>query len=138
MVSHRDIIMIGGGGAIGVAQTLLIQRFIEPTNPNLVPQLGAFGKPTALFGIVGGIAAIAIAMVGRRYQFLHSLMGSDFRMDYALLAYGGAALTTGLLAGFSGGGIGATSRAFPRTASMRAVPAGSGYSMVNRRESNLL
>jgi len=135
MVYEKEVLILAGAGAAGVAQTFLVQKFVEPTQGNWVPQLGAFGRPAALLGIVGGIGAIAVAYLAMKRQITYV---SDPRLQFALLGYGGSALASGIVTGMAGGGMGATSRAFPRTAAVRAVPVGAGYSMVNRRDTNLL
>jgi hypothetical protein len=135
MAYEKEVLMLAGAGAAGAAQTYLIQKFVEPTQGNWVPQIGGFGRPSALLGIVGGAAAIAaayLAMTGK-IQYIR-----DPRIQFALLGYGGAALAGGVLAGMNAGGLSASSRAFPRTAAVRAVPAGAGYSMINKRETNIL
>jgi hypothetical protein len=133
MVYEKEVLILAGAGAAGVAQTYLVQRFVEPTQGNWVPQLGAFGRPAALLGIVGGVGAIAVAFLSMKRQITYV---SDPRIQFALLGYGGASLASGVVAGLMGGGLSAMSRAFPRTAAVRAVPA--GYSMVSKKDTNIL
>jgi hypothetical protein len=84
--------IIAAGAAAGVAQTLILKKFMDPKTPTLMPQLGTFGKPSALISIVGGIGAIALSIfVMRDHQYTH-----------AITAYGGAALVSGILAGAEG------------------------------------
>jgi hypothetical protein len=135
MVYEKEVAILAGASAAGVVQTLLIQKYIEPTQGNWVPQIGAFGKPGALLGIVSGVVAIAVGYLAMKRQITYV---ADPRLQFALLGYGGSALASGVVAGVLGGGMTATSRAFPRTAAVRAVPVGAGYSMVNRRDTNLL
>jgi hypothetical protein len=135
MVYEKEVAILVGAGAAGVAQTFLVQKFIEPTQGTWIPQIGAFGKPAALLGIVGGVTAIAISYLSMKRQIA---VVSDPRIQFALLGYGGAAVASGIVAGILGGGLTATSRAFPRTAAVRAVPAGAGYSMINKRDTNIL
>jgi hypothetical protein len=133
MPYEKEVLMMAGAGAVGAAQTYLVAKFVEPTQGNWLPMIGGFGRPSALLGIVGGAAALAVAYLAmsRKIQYV-----SDPRMQFALLGYGGAALAGGLIAGMNAGGLSATSRAFPRTAAVRAMPA--GYSMVNKKETNIL
>lgn len=133
MVYEKEVLILAGAGAAGAAQTYLIQRFVEPTQGNWVPQLGAFGKPAALIGIVGGAAAVVVSYLSMTRKITYI---SDPRMQFALLGYGGAALASGVVAGIMGGGLTAVSRAFPRAAAVRSIPA--GYSMVNKRDTNIL
>jgi hypothetical protein len=129
----KEALMLAAAGGLGVAQTFIVQKFVEPTNPNWLPMLSGFGRPSALIGIGTGIAAMAIGIQAMRTGFmgLH-----DPRIQYGLMAYGGAALAGGIIAGVAG--TMAASRAFPRSAAVRAVPVGAGYSMVNKRDQNIL
>lgn len=129
---YKEAIIMAAAGAVGVAQNFVLQKFVEPTNPNLVPQLGGFGRPSAIIGIGAGVAAIAVGL----YAMKTGRFVSDPRMQYAVLAYGGASLASGLISGVAA--TMAASRAFPRTAAVRAVPVGAGYGMINRRETNIL
>lgn len=126
-------IMVGAAGA-GVLQTLAIQKFVEPTQGNWVPQLGGFGKPAALIGIVTGVGAIALGYLSMTRRITPVGILNDPRIQFALLGYGGSSLVSGLAAGYLG--TSTTSRAFPRTASVRAAP--SGYSMISKKETNIL
>ena len=134
--TYKNALMIAASGAIGVAQTVVLQKFVDSTHPEWgVPQLGGFGKPSVLAGIVTGAVAIAAGMYSMKG-------GSSMAYKIApfapmLFAYGGTSLATGLIAGYFAS-AGAASRAFPRSAAVRAVPSGMGYSQVNRRESNIL
>ncbi len=133
MVYEKEVAMLAGGSAAGVVQTYLLQKFWDNSGSgaNLVPQLGGFGKPSALIGIVAGAAAIAVGFVSMK---THRFLG-DPRLQNLLVAYGGAALTTGILSGMSM--TQSMARAFPRAAAVRAVPAG-GYSQPTRKEMNIL
>ncbi len=131
MVYEKEVAMLAGGSAAGVVQTYLLQKFWDNSGANLVPQLGGFGKPSALIGIVAGAAAIAVGFVSMK---THRFLG-DPRLQNLLVAYGGAALTTGILSGMSM--TQSMARAFPRAAAVRAVPAG-GYSQPTRKEMNIL
>ena len=116
MAYEKEVLMIAGAGVAGVAQTYLIQKFVEPTQGNWVPQLGGFGKPSAIIGIVTGAGAIAVAYLAmtRKIGFVN-----DPRIQFALLGYGGSVLATGILSGMNA--TVASARAFPRTAAVRAV-----------------
>jgi len=129
---YQEALMMAAAGAVGVAQNFVLQKFVEPTNPNMVPQLGGFGRPSAIIGIGAGVAALALGM----YSMKTGAFIRDPRIQYALMAYGGASLASGLVSGLAA--TMAASRAFPRTAAVRAVPVGAGYSMVNKREMNIL
>ena len=129
---YKEALIMAAAGAVGVAQTFVVQKFIEPANPMLIPQLGGYGRTSAVIGIGAGVAALAIGL----YSMKTGKIVRDPRIQYGLMAYGGASLAGGLVAGMAA--TMATSRAFPRTAAVRAVPVGAGYSQVNRREQNIL
>jgi hypothetical protein len=129
---YKEALMMAAAGGIGVAQTFVMQKFVEPSTPMLVPQLGGFGRTSAVVGIGAGVAALAVGL----YSMKTGKIIRDPRVQYGLMAYGGASLAGGLVAGMAA--TMAASRAFPRTAAVRAVPVGAGYSQVNRREQNIL
>lgn len=127
---YKEALVMAASGAIGVVQTFVLQKFVEPTSPNWVPQLGGFGRPSAIVGIGAGIAALAAGL----YSMKTGAIVRDPRIQYGLMAYGGTSLASGLISGLAA--TMAMSRAFPRTAAVRAVPA--GYSQINKREQNIL
>jgi len=133
MVYEKEVAMLAGGSAIGIVQTYLLQKFVDNSGANWVPQIGGFGKPSALVGIVAGAAAIALGFVSMK---THRFLG-DPRLQNLLVSYGGAALTTGILSGMTMTSASSVARAFPRAAAVRAVPAG-GYSAPTRKEMNIL
>ena len=128
---YKEALIMAAAGAVGVVQNFVLMKFVEPSTPYLVPQLGGFGKTSAIVGIGAGVAALALGMYSMKTgQFIR-----DPRIQYGLMAYGGASLASGLVSGLAASGI--MSRAFPRTAAVRAVPAG-GYSQVRKVEQNIL
>jgi hypothetical protein len=131
MVYEKEVAMLAGGSAAGIVQTYLLQKFVDSSGANWMPMLGGFGKPSALVGIAAGAVAIAVGFVSMK---THRFLG-DPRLQNLLVAYGGAALTTGILSGMSM--TQSMARAFPRAAAVRAVPAG-GYSQPTRKEMNIL
>ncbi len=89
---QKKTAIIAAGAAAGAAQALILRKFMDPTTPTLVPQLGTFGKPSAILGIAGGVGAIVLSMfVLKDHPYVH-----------AITAYGGAALVTGILSGAEG------------------------------------
>lgn len=120
--------MMAAFGAAGVVQALVVQKFVPDTS--LIPQLGGFGRTSALVNIGLGAAAMALGI----YSMKTGILTHDPRIQYGLMAYGGTALAGGIVIGLANSGV--MSRAFPRTAAVRAVPA--GYSQVNKREMNIL
>jgi hypothetical protein len=129
---YKEALIMAAAGAAGVAQTFVLQKFVEPSTPMLVPQLGGFGRTSAIVGIAAGVAALGVGL----YSMKTGKIVRDPRVQYGLMAYGGASLAGGLVSGMAA--TMAASRAFPRTAAVRAVPVGAGYSQVNRREQNIL
>lgn len=125
---YKEALMMSAFGAAGVAQALIVQKFVPDST--MIPQLGGFGRTSALVNIGLGAAAMALGI----YSMKTGTLTHDPRIQYGLMAYGGAALAGGIVIGLQNSG--AMSRAFPRTASVRAVPA--GYSQVNKRETNIL
>jgi hypothetical protein len=130
--TYQEALIMAAAGAAGVAQTYVLVKFVEPSTPMLIPQLGGFGRTSSIVPILAGAAAMAVGM----YSMKTGKILRDPRIQYALMAYGGASLAGGLVTGMQGAGM--MSRAFPRTAAVRAVPVGAGYSQVNKREQNIL
>lgn len=130
---YREALIMAAAGAAGVAQDFVLVNFVEPAiGTSLLPMLGGFGRTKNLMEIVFGAAAIGIGMYGMKTgKFIR-----DPRIQYAMMAYGGTSLALGLVSGVTTSA--ARARAFPRTAAVRAVPVGAGYSMVNKREQNIL
>lgn len=52
------------GAGVGALQTPLIRVYVDPTYGSVIPQLGTFGTPSALAGMIGGGSAIAIGALG--------------------------------------------------------------------------
>ncbi len=84
------------GAGIGAAQTPLLRQYVDSNNPTLVESLGGFGSPSALAGIIGGIAGLVIGAVGKsrkngvqRYSD-SVVMGAT---DYGITALVGGALS---------------------------------------------
>lgn len=125
---YQEALMMAGFGAAGVATTFIVQKFVP--DASWIPQLGGFGRPAPLVSIAVGAMAIAAGY----YSMSHRFLTSDPRLQYGLMAFGGAAMAGGITAGLVNSGV--MSRAFPRAAAVRAVPA--GYSQVNKREQNIL
>ena len=129
---YKEALIMAGASAAGVAQNFVLMKFVEPSTPTLVPQLGGFGRTACVVGVIAGVAALGVGL----YSMKTGKIVRDPRVQYGLMAYGGASLASGLIAGMNA--TTAMSRAFPRTAAVRAVPVGAGYSQVNRREQNIL
>lgn len=121
---EKEILMVAGGAGLGAAQTFVLSQFVDYDAAgmpvNLVPQIGNFGKPSALIGIAGGAAAIGLSVFAMKTgRFV-----PDPRVQYAIAAYGGTALVTGALAGMGTDGsagvsvrrVSAAPRAAPRIA----------------------
>ena len=90
--TQKQAAIIAVAATAGVAQSILLKKYMDTTTPVLIPQLkdlGAFAKPSALIGIGAGAAAIILSLfVLKSHPYSH-----------ALTAYGGASLASGLLSG---------------------------------------
>ena len=98
MVSNEDALLIGGGAAAGVGVPYLVRKYADVDENGqvrvLVEQLGTYGTPSALTGIVSGAAGIAVGMFGNKLGI------RDARIQIAALAYGVPALASGILYGY--------------------------------------
>lgn len=93
MVSKNEMVAEIGGAAVGALQTPLLREYLDPKYPALIPQLGKFGTPSAVAGIVGGGIALAAALYANAKRKL-----SDVQIS-ALETYGTVALVGGVLSG---------------------------------------
>jgi hypothetical protein len=125
---YKEALTMAAFGAAGVAVPFIVQKFVPDTY--LIPQLGGFGKTSAVLGIGLGAALMALGL----YSMKSGFISHDPRFQYGMMAFGGSAFAGGVITGLVNSG--AMSRAFPRTAAVRAVPA--GYSQINKRETNIL
>lgn len=93
MVSKNEMMAEIGGAAVGALQTPLLREYLDPKYPALIPQLGTFGTPSALAGMVGGGIALVAALYANAKRKL-----SDVQIS-ALETYGTVALVGGVLSG---------------------------------------
>ncbi len=94
MVSKNEMMAEIGGAAVGALQTPLLRQYLDPKYPAMISQLGNFGTPSAVAGIVGGSIALAAALYANAKRKL-----SDVKIS-ALETYGTVALVSGVLSGF--------------------------------------
>lgn len=94
MVAKNEMLAEIGGAAVGALQTPLLRHYLDPKYPALIPQLGKFGTPSAVAGIVGGGIALAVALYANAKRKL-----TDVQIS-ALETYGTVALVGGVLSGF--------------------------------------
>jgi hypothetical protein len=98
MVSNEDALLIGGGAAAGVGIPYLMRKYADVDEAGqlrvMVEQLGTYSTPSAITGIVGGTAGIAIGMFGNKIGI------RDQRIQTAAFAFGVPALVTGLMSGY--------------------------------------
>lgn len=135
MAYEREVMIMAGAGAAGVLLPYLVKNYLEPTTPVLIAGLPFnLGRTSTLIGMVAGVGAIAAGYYGMKTRrFL-----PDPRMQMAAMAFGGTVLTQALINSFGVAyGMAPAARAYPRAA-VRAVPQGAGYSMVGKRETNIL
>lgn len=93
MVTKNEMMAEIGGAAAGALQTPLLRQYLDPKYPALIPQLGKFGTPSAVAGIVGGSIALAAALYANSKRKL-----SDIQVS-ALETYGAVALVGGVMSG---------------------------------------
>ena len=89
---RRMALFIAIGAGAGVAQTVLLKKFVDGSAPTWmpqIPQLGSFGKPSALAGIAGGVIGILVGLY----------VPLDPKLKQIAVAYGGSALVSGILSG---------------------------------------
>ena len=92
---RRNALLIAAGASAGVAQTVLLRKFVDGTDgsvPTWMPQigqLGQFNQPSALLGIVLGAVGVVVGLY----------VPIDPKLKNVAVAYGGAAISTGLLSG---------------------------------------
>lgn len=94
MVSKNEMMAEIGGAAVGALQTPLLRQYLDPKYPAMIPQLGTFGTPSAVAGIVGGSITLAAALYANAKRKL-----SDVKIS-ALETYGTVVLVGGVLSGF--------------------------------------
>ena len=89
---QKKTAIIAAAAAAGTAQTIIINK-VMPNFPSTMAaqltMLGGFGKPAPIAGVAGGALAIILGI----------FVLKDNQYSNALVAYGGSALASGLLAG---------------------------------------
>jgi hypothetical protein len=92
---RRDALLIATGAAAGVAQTILLKKFVDgangvvPTWMPQVPQIGSFNQPSAMLGVALG----AVGILAGLYIPL------DPKLKNIFVAYGGSAISSAILVG---------------------------------------
>ena len=94
MVNYNQEVLINVGALIlGSAQPFVLRQYVDTKFGAVIPQLGVYGTPSALAGIIAGGAASALGLVG-----LFTGKGvKDPMAQKVLLAYGVPALTGSLI-----------------------------------------
>ncbi len=99
--------LTAAGAVVGAVQTSLLRQFADipmaqaflkntsGTPPLLMSQLKGFGSLSALVGIIGGIAGLAIGLA----IVLKGAISRSVELGAVLVGYGSTALFTGLLSG---------------------------------------
>ena len=85
---QTETLMKVGALAIGAAQPFILRQYADKTYGSLVSQLGVWGTPSALAGIIGGGGATAAALLG---MFMNVGVKDPLYQEI-LLAYGVPAL----------------------------------------------
>lgn len=87
------------GAGIGTLQTPLLREYVDKVYPTWrVPQLKGFGTPSALIGMIGGGASLAVGAIGMTKGKDGRPRLSDAYVEPAI-DYGVTALVGGLLSG---------------------------------------
>ena len=98
MVNNEDALLIGAGAIGGIGAPYLIRRCYD-TDDNgqlrqFIPHFGAFGTPSAMFGIGTGVVGAAVGLLGNRIGV------RDRRARTVAFTYGIAALATGVASAY--------------------------------------
>jgi hypothetical protein len=91
---RQKALLIASGAAAGVAQTVLLRKFVDGTTTSWMPTLptwmpAGFTKPSTFIGVVGGLAGIIVGLY----------VPLDPKLKNIAVAYGGSSLVSGLLSG---------------------------------------
>jgi len=86
---QNETLMKVGALAIGTAQPYILRNFADVKYGSVIPQLGVYGTPSALAGIIVGGGATAAALIG---MFTGKGLTDPLYQEIAL-AYGVPALT---------------------------------------------
>ena len=93
MSEGQELAVEIGAAVIGTAQPFLLRTYADTTYGTLIPQIGAYGTPSCLAGIVAGgaatIAGIASLLYGKGIQ--------DRALAKIALSYGVPAVTASLI-----------------------------------------
>jgi len=85
---EKEVLLEVGALAVGAVQPFVLRQYADTKFGTLIPQLGVYGTPSALAGIIGGGAATAAALVG---MFMNKGLTDPLYQKVAL-AYGVPAL----------------------------------------------
>lgn len=96
MVDRNPIISQFVGTSIGAIQTPLLREYVDTANP-LIGGIGAFGRPSALIGIISGIITLGAGIYGSTKKNGGQRLGDSAVLG--LIGHGTAALETGVLSG---------------------------------------
>jgi hypothetical protein len=129
---EKEVMYMAMGGGGGVLASYFIKNYVPNTVMIALPY--NLGTTQNLVGLVGGIGGLALGYYGMKTRkFI-----SDPRLQMAAMAFGSSLLTTTLINTFGVGfGMLPAARAYPRAA-VRSVPAGAGYSMMSKQQTNIL
>ena len=90
---EQEVLIDVGALVIGTAQPFVLRQYVDTKFGSVVPQLGVYGTPSALAGIVVGGIATAASLVG---MFMNKGVKNPMHQK-VLLAYGVPALTASLI-----------------------------------------
>ena len=90
---EHEIAFEVGALVVGAAQPFVLRQYVDTKFGAVIPQLGVYGTPSALAGIVAGGGATAAALIG---MFMNKGVRDPMHQKM-LLAYGVPALTGSLI-----------------------------------------
>jgi len=90
---EQEVLIDVGALVIGTAQPFVLRQYVDTKFGAVVPQLGVYGTPSALAGIIAGGIATGASLIG---MFMNKGV-KDPMVQKVLLAYGVPALTGSLI-----------------------------------------
>ena len=91
MTEGQQIAAEVGAVAVGVVQPFLLRQYVDTRFGTLIPQIGAYGTPSALAGFGLGGGALGLGLAG---LMMNKGPVRDPQVAKILISYGAAALTT--------------------------------------------
>ncbi len=96
MVDRTPLVSQFVGTSIGAVQTPLLREYVDTATP-LISGIGAFGRPSALIGIISGLITLTAGLYGSTKKNGTQRMNDSAVLG--LIGHGTVALETGVLSG---------------------------------------